>query len=143
VLVDLAERATPVTVTTTTGRALTGTIVLAATDVIVISGEHGSATYVRIDHIGSLRHGPGGRPLDTPAGGRAAPRPTTFGALLADLAPDRPRVALDVAGQSGLLTGELRAAGRDVLTIRLDGDPPGTVHVAVAQLSALVLLASG
>jgi hypothetical protein len=81
--------------------------------------------------------------VDEPAGNRKAARPITFAAIVADLAGERARVALTVTGEPALVTGELRSAGAEVVTLRLDGDPPATAHLALAQVSDVTVLASG
>jgi hypothetical protein len=135
VLVDLAERGDPVVVATTTGRTIRGRIALVARDAVVIG-----ASYVRLDAVSWFRR------LDRdhanePAGDRPAPRHTTFAALIASIAVDRPRVSLALIGEAAVLHGELCAAGRDVLTVRLDGAPPLTTYVAVTAVAELTVLA--
>jgi hypothetical protein len=140
-LVDLAERGEPVTLRTTAGRSLTGRIGVVAQDAVVL--EIGSGpSIVRLAAVSSIRRAAGER-VDEPSGDRVPSRAATLAALLADLAPDRPRIALAVQGEPSLVRGELRAAGIDVLTVTLDGDPPVTVHFATAQVSELTVLASG
>jgi hypothetical protein len=141
VVVDLAERGEAVVVRTAQGRTLTGRITLVARDAIAVESGAG-VSYVKLDRITAVRRAPGLR-ADEPSGDRPPPRSTSLAALLADLAQQRPRVALVLAGEPALAVGELRAVGVDVLTVRLDGEPPVTAYFAAAQLSELTVLASG
>ena len=145
VVLDLAEAGEPVVAKTTSGRTVQGWVKLVARDAIVVESSAGVLSYVPLRHLTSVRRSPDGGPVrpSEPTGDRPAPRETTFANLVADLAADRPRVALVVDGEQSVMRGELRAAGTDVLTVRLDGDPPATVYLATAQLSELTVLASG
>ncbi len=138
VLLDAAERGDRVAVRTTSGRTIRGEITRVALDGVVLEGSLGTS-YVPFAGIASFR-APGTRPVVEPSGDRPPPRTGTLAALLADLAAERPRVALSVAGEQALLTGELRAASADVLTLsRADGP----VYVAARHVSELTVLASG
>jgi hypothetical protein len=142
IVLDLAERAEPVTVRTTSGRTLSGRITLVAQDALALDAGRSGTSYVRFAGIASVRRLDGGRTPE-PSGDRTPPRAATLAALLGDLAPHHPRVALAVTGEPAVVSGELRAAGVDVVTIRLPGDPPVTAYFATAQLSELTVLASG
>ena len=141
VVVDLAERGETVVVRTAHGRTLTGRITLVARDAIALESGMG-VSYIKLDRISAVRRAPGLRG-DEPSGDRCPPRSISLAALLADLAQQRPRVALVLAGEPALAVGELRAVGVDVLTVRLDGEPSVTAYFAAAQLSELTVLASG
>jgi hypothetical protein len=80
------------------------------------------------------------RSIVEPTGHRRPPRAATLVALLADVAVERPRVALAVTGEGALVSGELRAVGADVVTI---STADGPVYIAARQLSELTVLASG
>lgn len=135
VLVDLAERGDPVVVATTTGRTARGRITLVARDAVAIG-----RTYIRLEAVTWFRR-VGAEDVQEPSGDRPAPRETTFAALIAGIAAERPRVSLGIAGDPGVLHGELCAAGRDLLTVRLDGAPPVTTYVAVSAVAELTVLA--
>jgi hypothetical protein len=142
IVLDLAERADPVTIRTTSGRTLSGRITLVARDAIALEAGPSGTTFVRFAAIASVRRLDGGRAPE-PSGDRTPPRAVTLAALLADLAPLHPRVALAVTGEPAVVSGELRAAGVDVVTIRLAGDPAVTAYFATAQLSEVTVFASG
>jgi len=143
ILLDLAEGRTTISARTTFGRTLHGRVTIVASDAVVIETAGGLPTYVRLDAIAWLRRLPGRVPPAAAAGDRPAPRSTTFAALAGELAGERPRVTLAVLGEPAVLSGELVAAGTDVLTVRLDGEPPVTAYVSLAQVSELTVLASG
>ena len=61
---------------------------------------------------------------------------------LADAAPDRPMVELQVAGGERVV-GELRAVGVDVVTVRTGASPPAECYVPLASVSEVTFLGSG
>ena len=70
--------------------------------------------------------------------------PIGLAEALAVLAEERPRVLLVTVagtgeGAEGGVAGELRAVGRDVVSIRLDGARPPHVYVPVANLAEVRL----
>jgi hypothetical protein len=138
VLLDLAERGDRVSVRTEFGRTLSGHVTLVAQDGVVLEGTLGTS-YLRFDGIATVRC-PASRLLVEPSGDRRPPRSATLAALLADLAPERPRVAIAVTGERALLSGELRAVGSDVVTVAVADGP---VYVAARHMSELTVLASG
>jgi hypothetical protein len=138
VLLDAAERGDRVAVRTVSGRTLQGHITLVVRDGLVLVGPLGES-YLPFAGIASFRT-PHARRAIEPTGDRPPPRNATLTALLAELAPERPRVALAVIGEAALLTGELRAASPDIVTITL---AEGPLYVAARQVSELTVLASG
>jgi hypothetical protein len=136
-LVDLAEEGTEVTVRTNAGRAHHGAIVTVGRDFVIVGAAAGY-TCIVLDALAAVRRRPGRHQPDTTSH-RPAPRSVTLAAHLADLAPEGPRVAVAVAGEPALLTGQLRAVGRDIATLRLDGDPPVTAYVALRSVSEVLV----
>jgi len=68
-----------------------------------------------------------------PGGHRAHTLDVTLAEALSDLLADRPR--LTMATTSGrLVSGELRAVGADVVTVRTESDPPGVAHVVLDRI---------
>lgn len=141
-LLDLAERGSTIVVRTTAGRSHQGRLTAVATDCCVLRSTAGPVVLLPLWAVASVRHGPGqvGREAST---SRDAPLGTTLAGILADLAGDRPRVRLAYDGGTELLAAELRAVGEDVLTVRIEADPPATVYVRVGSLSEVSLLGSG
>jgi hypothetical protein len=143
VAVDLAERGTGVVVRTSSGRAHRGVLLAVGRDFVVVrdpSG-HGAPAFVALVAVTTLRPQPGiGGGLDT-AGARAAPRDVSLAAVLTALAAERPRVQVGlVAGSAEPVAGELRSAGVDVVTVRLDGDAGLLAHVPLAAVAEVLLL---
>lgn len=133
VLLDLAEREAVVVAQGVAGRHHRGTIRGVGEDFFVMRTGTRSDVLLRYEAVLSVRSE--GRPIG--GGGRAATLDLTLAEALTALAPDRPRV-LVVARDGAGLSGELRAAGRDVLTIRLAD--AGTVYVPVAALAEVSLV---
>jgi len=135
---DIAERGDTVALRTTFGRALRGHLSLVADDGIVLDGALGTS-YLRFDGVATVRI-LAGRSVLEPSAERTPRRGAAIAALIAAAAVDRPRVAIAVTGEQGLLTGELRAVGSDVVTVAVQD---GAVYVATRHVSELTVLASG
>ena len=139
VALDLAERGAGVVLLTTTGRSHRGRIVAVARDFFLLRDDAGIATFVTFPAIAALRPEDGDR-SGPAASDRTAPLGTRLADVFVGLAGDRPRVRIGLEGGGEVLAGELRAAGADVVTVRLDGAPGGTAYVlmsAVRELSVL------
>lgn len=139
VALDLAERGVEVGVRTTTGTTLHGWIVAVARDFCALRHDDGTATFLALPAIATVRPEAGHRAGEA-ASERTAPIETDLADVLVLLAGDRPRVRVVVEGGGEALAGELRAAGEDVVTMRLDSDPPATVYVRLASVRELTLL---
>jgi hypothetical protein len=135
---DLAERGVTVVVRTASGRSHRGAVVAVGRDFVVVRDGGGPPAFLAVGAIASLRPQPGSGARDA-AGGRGAPLDVGLAALLPALAADRPRVQLCALGDEPI-AGELRAAGVDVLTLRLDGDAGLRAHVRLAAVAELLLL---
>jgi hypothetical protein len=145
VALDLAEQGAPVALGTTTGRTHSGRILAVAEDFCVVQARRGSATLVALDAVATLRAARQGRsslPLEAMSE-RTAPLELRLADALAGLAGDRPRVQLVTDGTGHVLVGELRAVGADVVTLRLDGDPPVAVYVRLASVTECSVFGSG
>ena len=84
-----------------------------------------------------------GTPISEATGARPVPLAASLAEMLGDLAAERPRLRIVVRGRSDALTGQLRAVGMDVATVRLAGDPPTTVYVRLDSVSEVSVLGSG
>ena len=138
IALDLAEEGAEVVVSTDVGRPVAGRIAMVTADTLAIG-----SSYIPLRAVVAIRRPPGRSSSERPTGQRPAPRSATFAVLIAELALERPRVAVAAIGEPALLTGELRGAGADVVTIRLDGTPPVLAYVSLASVSTVTLLASG
>src|SRR5262249_29877843 len=76
-------------------------------------------------------------------GDRADVLDMRLGDALAALAGDRPRARLALVGDDEVVTGELRAVGTDVLTVRPDGANREPVYVALSGVIECSILGSG
>lgn len=139
VLTDLAERGRPVVVHLTNGRIHRGTLTLIGTDVVGVSTAGGRDVLLRQTAIASVRTLPG-EPVTI--GDRHIVSDVAMIEAMSALAEHRARVHLIGSDPSQAVTGELRAVGRDVVTVRLDG-AGGTAYIAVASLVELSLFESG
>jgi hypothetical protein len=137
ILLDLAEQATPVVVTTTADRRHRGTIRAVGVDFIVVHARAGRDVLVGLAAVGGVRPEARG---DAPVGDRDAELDLRLVEAIAALAAERPRVFVVTIGAREGVSGELRGVGRDVVTLRLDGDPRATVYVPVASIAELSLV---
>lgn len=133
VLLDLAERAEVVVAQGVAGRSHRGRVRGVGEDFVALRT---ASTDVLLPYASVLAIRAEGRALG--GSDRARTLDLTFAEAIAAIAPERPRVL--VVGRDGAgLSGELRSAGRDVLTLRL-ADGAGTVYVPVAALAELAVV---
>jgi hypothetical protein len=133
VVVDLAERAAPVTAVVA-GQRRPGRLVGVGRDFCVLQADTGRTALVALSAISELwPDGPAAR--DTPAGDRGAAINLPLMTALAMLAEDRSPVAL-ISSTGVETSGELVAAGEDVLTLRTA--PPGRRLVYVPARAVAV-----
>ena len=136
--VDLAEQQASVAVRTTGGRVHHGAIVAVGRDFIAVRPAPTLVTLLALDQIASLR-----TPVATreATGDRPPARPVTLGQTLAALAPTRPAVRIVAGGET--LSGALRSVGEDVVTVRVDAQPPVHVYVALGSVEECTVFGSG
>jgi hypothetical protein len=102
----------------------------------------GLDAHVRLAGVAVVRPRPDIR-LDAATGDRRPGGRTGFAELVAGLAATRPRVALGLADGGEPVTGELRAAGVDVLSLRLDGVDAAPCYVALDAVADLTVVEPG
>ena len=137
VLEDLAERGRPLVVHLHNGRLHRGVIVAVGVDHVGLRRTAGREVLVAQSAIASVRTQPREAPVD---GDRPVRSARTLGEALVPWADQRTRVLVAGADAGQAVSGELRAVGRDLLTLRLDGDG-GVAYIAlesVAEVSAAV-----
>jgi hypothetical protein len=139
VALDLAERGVAVAVGTTSARTLQGLIVAVARDFLVLRHDGGTATFLALPAVATIRP-EAGHPAGDAASDRTSPVDTVLADVFTALAADRPRVRVVVEGGGEALAGELRAASGDVVTLRLDGRRPATIYLQLASVRELTLL---
>jgi hypothetical protein len=59
--------------------------------------------------------------------------------VLGELAADRERVRIVARNVTAPVSGELRSAGIDVVTVRTDADPPLTVSLPIGSITEVLL----
>jgi hypothetical protein len=136
VLLDLGEQRATVVVEGRGGRRHRGTIVAVAHDFCALRTPSGRDILLSYAGVASVR----AERRTSATGDRAVQLEATLDEALATLAEDRPRVlVVTLAGADGL-AGELRSVGRDVLTLRLDGEPAAPAYVAISAIAELSLV---
>jgi hypothetical protein len=138
-LSDLAERGRPVLVHLHNGRLHRGSATVVGADFVVIRTAGGRDVAITLTAIASVRTLPGEPPT---TGDRFVPATTTLAEMLSALGDERARVLVMGFDVRQAIAGELRAVGRDVLTIRLGGGG-GTAYVALDSLAEISLVESG
>lgn len=133
-LVDLAERAGPVVLDVGDHR-VGGVLVGVGGDFVALRTDRGQQVLVRTSAVDIVRAEPGGGDV---RGDRGALLDVTLDAVLGPVATDRPDVLVRTVG-GAVVRGELRAAGTDVIRLRVDGDPPTPAWVAIASVAMLVV----
>jgi hypothetical protein len=137
VLLDLGEQRATVLIEGCAGRRHRGTVVAVARDFCGLRTPSGRDILLSYAGVASVR---AERRSATPTGDRAVTLRASLGEALAALAEDRPRVLLVTLAGSEALAGELRSVGRDVLTMRLDGEPTAPAYVAIAAIAEVSLV---
>ena len=136
VLLDLAERGVGVTVATVAGRRRQGVVQVLGADFLAMRGPSGTEVLVSTGSIGSVRTAPA---VGVTSGERVVTTDLRLGDVLGELAADRARVRLVLLDGREALTGELRSVGQDVVTVRTDGEAPGTAYARIAAVAEVVL----
>lgn len=157
VLLSLAEHEVAVVLTTVDGRRHYGQVGGVGVDFCALRAAGGATTLVAlevlaevraVDPAGGRRRGPaassasgsGGAGGEGEGEGGRASLGVGLADVLAQAAGQRPRVSVQAGAAS--VSGDLRAVGSDVLTVRTDG-AAGAVYVRLASVSEVSFLASG
>jgi hypothetical protein len=135
VLVDLAERSTPVLVHARAGRRHRGMISAVGVDFCALHTAGGRDVLISSVGISSVRPEAG---APAPSGDRVLHLDLGLAEALAVIAADRPRVLLVTIADADGIAGELRSVGRDVATVRLDGG--AHAYVAIAAIAEVSLV---
>lgn len=137
VLMDLAERRTPVVIHGRGGRRHRGAIAAVCGDFCALRTSGGRDVLLTYGGISSVR--PDSR-APAPSGDRIVHVDLTLAEMFSVLAAERPRVLIITNADAEGLAGELRAVGRDVVTVRLDGEPRASAFVAVSAVAEVSLV---
>ncbi|MFA9564821.1 MAG: hypothetical protein ACERLM_08965 [Acidimicrobiales bacterium] len=136
VLLDLAERGRPIVLSASGGRRHRGVVRTVAMDFCILRTDTGTDQLVSYQALGMIR------PLPQEAetvGDRPATLDLDLGDALTHLSDDRPRLRIGLIGDPEPHIGELRSVGRDVITLRMDGDPPPTAYLQVALIAEVAI----
>ena len=133
-LMTLAERAQAVVLDVADQR-LGGLVVGIGDDFVAMRTDIGQHVLVRTEVIAAVRAGPGAAVV---VGDRSPLLEVGLAGVLVPMAADRPTVLVRTTAATSI-RGELRAAGTDVIRIRVDADPPATAWVPVAAIAVVVL----
>ena len=136
-LVDLAERGTPVVARTTVGRRHRGTVAGVAADFVLLRPDSGWWLLLPFDAVATVR--PVERAGEAATGRRLPGLDLLLGEALEAMAGDRARVAIVTVGTGEPVSGELEAVGDDVITVRLDGPGRERVFVRLAAVAEIAV----
>lgn len=139
VLADQAERAAAVAITTTAGRRHRGELRVVGADFCVVRTTTGTDVVIRTTAVAVVRPAPGD---PAPLGEARRPDQRTFADAVAALADLGARVVA-MGGPGGeVVRGRLRAVGRDVVTVQLDGDGRAA-YLSLGSLTEVSVTDSG
>lgn len=138
-LADLAERARPVVLVLRNGRTHQGVLTAIGADFCALRTPSGREVLVRTDALAAVRTAPGEA---ITVGDRTLVHDLRFVDALARLAEHRASMWVGSHGIAEPLRGELRAAGRDLLVLRLEGTG-ATAYVALESVAEISLTESG
>ena len=138
VLADLAERGVAVALRTSAGRRHGGTVRAIGADFVALDAEASGEVAVALAAISSVRTRPGHAP---PAGDRPVHSDLRLADLLAGLAAERERALVVSVDGGDAVAGTVRAVGRDVVVVRVDGDglSVATAYVPLAAVGEVVV----
>ena len=134
-LVELRERATPTTLTTSGGRTHRGRIAVVGRDCVVLITTRGRTVVIAASAVLAARPDEDGAvslTVDT-----RPPSTESMAELVRKAAVDRPQVIVHAAGTPEPLVGELHACGRDIVTLLLAGEQPGPVYLRLPSVSEM------
>jgi hypothetical protein len=139
VLADLGERGTPVAVRTSRGRQHRGRVRTLGVDFVALTTVAVGDVLVALPAVASVRTRPGDAPATGDRGDRAAGRDLRLADVLAGLAADRERALVVSLDGGDAVAGELRAMGRDVLVVRVEGEAPSVAYLPLSAVGEVVL----
>jgi len=139
VLVDLAEHAQPVTVSTASTRSHAGHIVAVGVDFIILRDEMASEILIRRAAVTSVRPSSSSHPS---LGDRTFTVDRYFTEAISALAEDRQTILIANIGDASPTVGELRSVGQDLITISLADQKTSLVYVPVSSIAEVSLVPS-
>lgn len=135
VLLDLAERGSALVAHGVAERRHRGHLRAVAADFCVLRTVAGTDVLLAYRALAIVRPQPREA---TVVGDRVLTTERSLADALVGLAADRPRVLVVTVGGDSV-TGDLRAVGTDVITVRTDGEGRGDVYVALSAVAEVSL----
>jgi hypothetical protein len=135
VLADVAERGAPVALHARGGRRHRGEVRALGRDFVALRSAT-SDVVVALAAITSVHIEPGRRAT---VGDRSVMTSLRLSDVLVELAAERVAALLVTTGGDDAVAGTLQSVGRDVVVVRLAGDPGGTAYVPLAAIAEAVL----
>ncbi len=135
VLADLADRDRAVLVHMANGRRHRGTIRVLGLDFVGLRTDTGADVLVALAHIASVRTGAGEQEA---LSGRVVSLYLRFADAISAMEEERPRVTVATPAD-GVINGDLRSVGTDVITVRVDGDTRASVYVPMQAISEIAV----
>jgi len=136
VLMDLAERGRAVTVHDSLGHSTRGPVVALGADFVIVREPRLGDVVIPLEAVATVRAAPGESSV---VGDRVVTLELVFAHALTELATQRPTVLISTAGEE--FRGELRSVGVDVVSVAIESEHRDVIHVAMAAINHLVLLA--
>jgi hypothetical protein len=136
VLLDLAERRTDIAVSTSGRRRHHGRVEVIGTDFLSLRAPAGPEVLLALSTITAVRTVPR---ADPSVGERLVTTELRLAEVLSELAVERARVLLVPLNGTDIVAGELRAVGRDVVTVRTDGDAPAITYMPLRAIAEVTL----
>ena len=137
VLVDLAERASPVVLHGRAGRRHRGVVTIVGEDFCAVRTDANLDVFLAYHAISSIRPDTRG---PAPTGHRSVQADVDLVRFLSTVAADRPRVLIVTTVDEDGIAGELRSVGRDVVALRLDGPDRASAYVAIPVIAEVSLV---
>ena len=134
-LVELRERATPTTVTTSGGRTHRGRITVVGRDCVVLLTTRGRTVFLAASAVLAVR--PDDDRSVTLTVDTRPPGDASMAELVRRAAVDRPDVTVHAVGAAEPLVGELQACGLDVVALLLAGEPRVPAYLRLTSVSEM------
>lgn len=137
---DLAERAVPVSVSTSSGRAHRGSLAAVGIDHVALTLISGAIVLIALDTVRTVRLEPG-QSSPVAMGDRERSQDRTLSEALQHVVEDQREIVLVLREVTDPLSGAVIGLGDDVLTLRVRGGDRGTLYIPLAAVCELIVAA--
>lgn len=134
VLVDLAEQAQPVVITTAAANDHSGVVVTVGADFLVLQDELATEVLIRRAAIVGVRTV---GQATTSLGSRTATVDMYFNEALSALAENQPRVIVATTGSNPAVVGDLHIVGQDVVTLNTASQTMALTYIPTASITEI------